>query len=103
MAAGVLSDLCAGEHPRDLFNPRASIQSFNVNFRPPAHSFFPDQQVSISKPGNLRLVSHAKNLVRLRQFLKPGTYSLANSTAYPGIYFIEDDCARKLRGVRYSL
>ena len=44
-------------------------------------------------------MSHAKDLVRLRQFLKLGTYSLANSTADPGVYFIEDDCARKLRSV----
>ena len=96
MAAGDVGDLGAGKHSCNLLNPRATIQIFHAHFSSRAHCFLLYEQVAVGKPGDLRLVSDAKNLVRLRQLFELGADCLADPTADARIYFIEHDGAREL-------
>src|SRR5438309_11708634 len=70
MAAGDVGDLGAGKHSCNLLNPRATIQILHAYFSSVAHCFLLYKQVAIGEPCNLRLVSDAKNLIRLRKLFE---------------------------------
>ena len=81
MAAGDVGYLGAGEHSRYFLNPRATIQIFHVYFSSPADCFLFYEQMAVGKAGNLRLVSDAENLIRLRQLFELCADCLADTTS----------------------
>src|SRR5688500_6383519 len=103
MPPRAVSNLSAGEHPRNLLHASSSIQNLNVYFRTLAGGLFLYQQVTVSEACNLRLMSYAKDLVGFRQPFEFHANCLAHPPAYSGIYFVEHDRARKLRRVGHGL
>ena len=81
MAAGNVGDLGAGKHSCNLLNPGATIQAFHVYFGSPGDCFLLYEQVAVGKPGDLRLVSDAKNLIRLRKLFELCADRLADTTS----------------------
>src|ERR1700682_2382345 len=103
MAAGAVGVFGAGEHAGDLFDATATVEFGNTHCRSTRDDCFFHEQVTIGKAGDLRLVRNAEDLICFRQLLQLYTHSFADAAADPGVDFVEDDRAGKLRSVYYSL
>src|SRR5262249_2460513 len=103
VATSAVRDFCAGEHTSDFFNSSTTVELVHAHLGATSSYCLLDQQVSVSKTRNLRLVSHAQNLFRFHKSLKLSPDSFTPPPANAAVYLIEHNCPRKFQGVGNSL